>query len=228
LQTPNAATITCPSCGEKNKIKEGADRFTCAHCGSEQAVAPAASQRVAAPDSVEISQGQDGAWRISRRVFAEKHIFMAFFTVGWGFFIIFWYSGMTSGSPAPGLVLFSIIHVASTFYLAYATLAGFLNRTVIELNRETLRVFHEPVWWPGAKTLPITAVQQFFSKEKVRRFDNDTRITYELYALLQNDRQARLISGMETPDEARFFEQQLEEWLHLTDRPVSGEYRQVS
>jgi hypothetical protein len=43
----------------------------------------------------------------------------------------------------------------------------------------------------------------------------------------KDDRQTKLLSNLESPDIALFFEQQIETWLKIQDKPVVGELSRI-
>ncbi|RPJ43393.1 MAG: hypothetical protein EHM21_11600 [Chloroflexi bacterium] len=241
MTTPSAHLIplTCPSCGASIKVADGAGRYTCGYCGNEHlfvapavpAAAPAAAPvanpairpRVPTPASVRIVKDGQGAV-IIQRWFSWKYLPMAFFAVFWDAFLIFWYSmALSTGAPTMA-VLFPLIHVAVGVGITYTTLCGFLNRTNVELTRAELAVWFEPLPWPGEKTIKTAEIKQLYCKETISRGRRSTRYHYQLCAVTQDDREVKLVTNLDSPDIARFFEQQLEGWLKIEDQPVEGEF----
>jgi hypothetical protein len=43
-------------------------------------------------------------------------------------------------------------------------------------------------------------------------------------AVTRDDKEVQLIANLDSPDVAKYFEQQIETWLKITDQPVVGEY----
>ena len=115
------------------------------------------------------------------------------------------------------------MHVAVGIGITYSTIAGFLNRTTLELDREELSIWFEPVPWWGEKRIKTRDIKQLYCKEEVKQGKNGSSVSYDLYAVTQDIKQVKLLSGVESPDVALFFEQQLEDCLHITDQPVRGE-----
>ena len=108
--------------------------------------------------------------------------------------------------------------------MTYSVLAGFFNRTVIELTREELAVWFEPLPWLGEKTIKTAEIQQFYCKENVTHGKRgSTSYQYELHVITKDNRQVKLLGNIDAPDIALFFEQQLESWMKITDQPVVGE-----
>jgi hypothetical protein len=229
-------TLNCPSCGAKARISDDSSRLFCDHCGNEhlmqmkfipvpveQQVAQAIRPILSVPNSVRIEQ-DESSWRIIQSWFSWKYLPMALFAVVWCGFLVFWY-GIAFRSGELMMLLFPLAHVAAGVFITYTTLAGFLNRTTIELYQGELMIRFDPLPWPGEKKLPAREIKQLFCKEHLRRSKNGSTMVYHLYAVTQNDRQVKLLSSLESPDTALFLEQQLEEWLRITDQPVVGEMR---
>ena len=163
--------------------------------------------------------------RIVQRWFSLKYVPMAFFCVAWDAFLCFWYS-MAFGGDMPWIfIVFPIAHLAVGIGLTYSTLCGFINRTVLEVSREELTVWFEPLPWLGEKRLKTADLKQLYCKEKVTRGENSTTRQYQLYAVTRDDKEIQLLSNLDTPDVALFFEQQIEGWLRISDRPVVGEFK---
>ncbi len=228
-------TLTCPSCGAQIKVPEGSNRFTCGYCGNEhvlqisvQPVQPAQPSRsavrprVPVPASVRIVKDGQSAC-IVQRWFSWKYLPMAFFAVAWDSFLIFWY-GMAIGTHAPWIfVVFPIAHLAVGIGITYSTLAGFFNRTTVELTRDALSVWYDPLPWFGEKTVKTGDLKQLFCTESGSNGKNGPTYSYQLFAITRADRQVKLIGNLDSPDVALFFEQQLETWLRIEDVPVAGE-----
>lgn len=243
--------LKCPSCGGKGHMIEGTNRFHCDYCGTESLIqltyqqmqAPAAvperKEEVIRPKtpvpSTIITEHDANGSRIIQRWYSAKYIFMAFFCVVWDGFLCFWYSmvlggmGLTSmsgggmGGPPLIFALFPLVHVAVGLYLTYSTIAGFVNKTTVELTPGTLAIYFDPLPWPGEKKISTAEIKQLYCKEIHKRSKNGVHYTYNLYAVTQDDRQVQLLSGLDSPELARYFEQQLETWLRIKDQPVLGE-----
>lgn len=226
--------LTCPSCGAATRADSATGRFRCEYCGNvhlvrENPPAPEAVARKPAtlrlpqPHEVRLERDQRGSY-ITWRWFSWKYIPALFFCLFWDGFLFFWY-GLAFNMNAPLLFkLFPILHVAVGLYVTYTTLAGFLNRTNLELTQKELAVWFTPLPWPGEKTIPTAEIQQFFCREKIVHAKNSVRHSYTLSAITRAGLQVELLRDLDSPDLALFLEQQLEEWMNIEDRPVKGEY----
>ena len=163
-------------------------------------------------------------WRITRRWFSCVFIFLAFFCVFWDGFLVFWYS-IAFGAGAPLIAkLFPILHLALGIGLTYFTLAGFVNRTTIEVASDELTIQHGPLPWFGNHRLPVDQLEQLYSRQVVNQGKNGRiSYSYKVNAVTREGKKITLLSGLTESDQALFVEQQLEQHLGIKDRPVPGE-----
>ena len=121
------------------------------------------------------------------------------------------------------MIIFPVFHVAIGVALTYYTLAGFYNRTLISVGRGTLGIEHRPILWFGNRTLQASEISQLYTEQITTRGKNGPRISYQLSAVSQDSRKIKLLTGLESPDSARFIERQVEDWLGIRDKRVEGE-----
>lgn len=244
--------LKCPSCGGKGHMIDGSNRFRCDYCGTEsliqlsyqqvqaQAVVPERKEEVIRPKTpipttVRTERDENGS-RIIQRWYSAKYIFMALFCVVWDGFLCFWYSivlgsmGVSGiggvGGPPLIFALFPLVHVAVGLYITYTTIAGFVNRTTVELTHEALSIYFDPLPWPGEKKIPVSQIKQLYCKENRKTGKHGSvTYTYTLFAVTHEDRQVQVLSGLDTPELARYFEQQLESWMRIKDKRVVGELK---
>ena len=188
---------------------------------------PVIRPKAALPQRFQVDE--DGpVTRITWRWFNPVHIFMAFFCVIWDGFLIFWY-GMALSKGASGeevplvAILFPLGHLAAGVFITYFTLAGFLNRTRVEVSRDQLTIHHGPLPWPGNKDLPGRQLTQLFGEEITRRSKNGVTVTYDLVAVNRENRKVKLLTGLTERDQVLYLEQTLERRMGIEDAPVEGE-----
>jgi hypothetical protein len=176
------------------------------------------------PSGIEV-QNNARELRLVLRWFSPVYIFLAVFSLFWIGFLVIWYS-MAIGGPVI-FQLFPLLHVAAGIGLAYATLAGFLNRTTITVERGHLSVRHGPIPWNGNRELPADALEQLYCQEHVTHSRNGgTTIRYSVQAVgKESRRKITLVSGLTDRDQALFIESQVEQKLGIIDRPVTSEMR---
>jgi hypothetical protein len=151
---------------------------------------------------------------------------LAFFCIAWDSFLCFWYGvAFAGGIPWPVRLLvfvFPIAHLAIGVGLTYSTLAGFLNRTIMEVDKKTFKVHHKPLPWLGEVNVPTRDLKQLYCKEK-RGSGENSNTTYLLSAVLKNGRKIDVLSNLDSPDIAFFVERKVEAWLRIPDQSVQGE-----
>ena len=125
-----------------------------------------------------------------------------------------------SGEPMP---ISPLLHVAVGIGLIYYVVAGWLNRTHIFVSRGKIAVRHRPIPWLGNKELKASNVRQLYVKEKFLRSRRGPYVTYQVHALTRTRRNIKLVSGLETSEQALYIEQEIEKYLGIEDIPVEGE-----
>jgi hypothetical protein len=180
-----------------------------------------ARPRVEKPRSV-VTTDANGELTVQYRWFSLKYIFLTIFCLFWDGFLVFWYAiALRGGNPI--MILFPIIHVIAGIVITYATVAGYVNTTTLQIDGSRLRVRHHPLPWGRAVELGAGDVKQLFCEEKISRGRNGPSYTYNLNALLRNGTRKKVISGLDTADLPLYLEQHCEEWMRITDEPVAGE-----
>ena len=181
--------------------------------------------RVPQPEGIRVEETGNGL-RVSWRWFSGMFIFLLFFCIAWDSFLVFWYTA-AFGMGAPWIFkVFPIIHLAVGVGLTYFTLAGFLNRTTLELTPDALTVRHGPIPWGGNLTLPVLELVQFYCQERYQPTRRGRPLlTFQLCAVLKDGRKVSVLTGLDEREHVLFLEQTLEKWLDIKDQPVGGEMR---
>jgi hypothetical protein len=174
------------------------------------------------PEHISMEQTADGLL-FSYRWFSPAFIFIALFAVVWDGFLVFWYSVVTSEGAPMVMLLFPIIHVLVGIGITYFALAGFYNRTLVLVGEGKLSIQHVPLPWPGNRVLLAADLVQLYSKERVIRTRNGAQMKYQLNAITRENKTITLMSNLTAPDQVRYLEHKLEEYLGITDVPVQGE-----
>jgi len=173
------------------------------------------------PDKLELHHGGSGI-EIVRKWLGWQTLVLTAFAVFWCGFLFFWYSiALPMGDTF--MTLFPLIHVAVGIGLAYRALAGWVNTTRIAVDQGRLSVRHGPLPWLGNKDLDGSNLKQLYSKEKISQGRNSTTITYEVHALTANGRNEKLVSGLDSSEQALYIEQEIERYFRIEDTPVRGQ-----
>lgn len=177
------------------------------------------------PEKIEISRNFQHL-RIERKWFGFKFIVLTLFVIVWCGFLINWYA-MAFASPGLDLmfILFPLLHVTAGVGLAYYTLAGYLNKTVIEVDFSVLTIRQGPIPWWGDKTVSSKQLKQLYCKKD--GYSNYQRgyTSYAVHAITSEHRNIKLLSGLDSTEQALFIEQEIEKFLKIEDKPVKGEIR---
>ena len=178
--------------------------------------------QVPIPEHIQMGQTSEGL-TLTYRWFSYYFIFYAVFCFAWDGFLVFWYS-LAFTQNAPWIMfVFPLIHLSVGVGLTYYTLAGFYNKTVVTVGMGKLSIRHTPLPWPGNRILSASDLIQLYSEERILRTRSGSRTTFQLSAISTDNRKIKLLSGLNSPDEARFLEHKIEEQLGIRDRPVEGE-----
>jgi hypothetical protein len=118
--------------------------------------------------------------------------------------------------------LVPIILVAGGVVATYTTIAGLLNRTIIEAGATYLTLRHIPVPWRGNRKIPVSELQQLFCQAHEKR---KSSTTYSLNAVLGNGRTLRLLEDLSEAKQVLFLEHALEKHLGIVNQPVPGALR---
>jgi hypothetical protein len=180
-------------------------------------------RKVPRPGSIQYSESPEGI-RLARRWFTPGLIFLLFFCIVWDGFLVFWYSMAIGGAGPPGFfswifILFPICHVAVGIGLTYFVIAGFLNRTLIDVSRDELRVWHGPVPWKGNVRLDVERIDQLYCS-----FTQSSKgaQSFGVNVLLKDGRQLKLCSMLSSADEGRYLVRAIEDYLGLQHSPGAG------
>lgn len=227
--------LRCKSCGatlNPDNIVERLAMARCGHCGAVFAISGAPWQdpdkaeelqrpKVPMPRRIQV-QELGNSLEITRRWYGHAFLFLAGFCVVWNGFMIFWHV-MALSEGAWFMSLFGLIHTAVGIGLAYFTVAGFLNSTVIRARRGLIEITSGPVPWPGNKTVSTDDLEQLYSKEQIRHTKNGVSYAYQVHAITRGNVRKTLLKGLTEAEQALYIEQELERFLGIEDRPVRGE-----
>lgn len=236
---PAHAHLACPSCGARIAAEDmnlSAMAARCRACHGYvdlHAVLPAAQSATAAgaeplpvplPPQFQVQErGRD--LTIIHRWFTWVYPVLGVFCLFWMGFLAFWYAiALQPGTPLM-MKLIPLMHVAVGVGLSYVTVAGFVNRTTISIDRDHVTVRHGPLPWPGNVDVPGTALKQLFCTSKTVRQQRRTQTFYNVDAVLNDGRQLRLLRGLGAREQALFIEQAIERHLDIADRRVRSEMR---
>lgn len=227
--------LTCKSCGaaiDADNINLDHLIAKCAYCDSvfsfaDQFGGPADEQFLPRP-AVSMPKGISVANRgyelaITRSWFGARYVLLTFFTLVWNGFLVMWY-GIALSQRMWEMGLFASGHALIGVALIYATIAGYINKTLITVGSGRLKVEHGPLPWIGNKQLDAVAIKQLYCKERIHRGRNSTSYSYEVHAVTEAGVDEKVVSGLHNSEQALYLEQEIERFLGIKDRPVRGEF----
>ena len=173
------------------------------------------------PEKIELQEYPDYL-HISRKWFGWQTVFMTVFAVFWNGFLYNFFNNMGEDTDLFTRI-FPLIHVAAGVGISYHAIAGWFNKSNVFVSKEAIEINHKPVPWFGNKKLLSTDLKQLYAKEKISRNNNNTTVTYEVHAILNNGTNTKLLSGLETSEQALYIEQEIEKFLNIKNSPVRGE-----
>lgn len=105
----------------------------------------------------------------------------------------------------------------------YYALSKLINRTVIHVTPQQLTIRHKPLPYPGNKKVDPIILKQLYTQRRAHRQKNSVHYTYEVHMHAWDGRNEPLITRLTTPQQALYFEHQIESYLGIKDIPMTGE-----
>ena len=167
-------------------------------------------------------QHHNNYMQIDRKWFGLNIAFMSVFAIIWNGFIFNIYSGMEPDAELSQKLL-PLPFVAIGIGITYYAIAGWFNKTSIFVSRDAVEIQHKPIPWIGNKRLLVNNIKQLYTKEKISQNQNGTSVTYEVHVIVFNGKIIKLVSGLESSEQALFIEQEIEKYLKIENQPVRGE-----
>lgn len=117
-----------------------------------------------------------------------------------------------------------LILIAFTIMTIYYSLAKLVNTTNINVSHEELEVKHGPI--PFAKNLHLKKkdfTQLYVTQHRIGHRYYLYSTTYQINVILKSEEVITLVKGLHTPEQGRFIEHKIEDFLDITDIHVEGE-----
>jgi hypothetical protein len=126
-------------------------------------------------------------------------------------------------TPEMRIMWFAMIwclpHVAIGLLLFYATLAGLLNRTVIQVTPEFLTVRNGPVPWWGNRRLAVDEIERLYCGRHSSSGEEGEGYFSGVKAMTKGGGKVEVVTDLDEPAQARFIKQELERWLQIPGHP---------
>lgn len=106
----------------------------------------------------------------------------------------------------------------------YYSLVKILNTTNILVTHDELDVTHNPL--PFAKNLKLKKedfTQLYVTQHRIGNRHTLYSTTYQINVILTSEEVITLVKGLHTPEQGRFIENKIEDFLGITDIHVEGE-----
>lgn len=117
-----------------------------------------------------------------------------------------------------------IVLLTTSLIVIYYSLAKLLNKTTIKVTHDEIRVRHKPV--PFSKNLVLKkedVTQLYVTQHRIGHRYYLYYTTYQINVILSDDEVITLVKGLSTPNQGRFIENKIEDFLDITDIHVEGE-----
>jgi hypothetical protein len=180
------------------------------------------------PENIKIDQNFQHLC-IVRKWFGIKFILLTLFVIFWDAFLINWYA-MAFSSSFQGafdvmFIIFPLFHVALGMGLSYYVVAGYVNKTMIYVDFDSISIRHGPIPFWGNKDVSSKTITQLYCKRDEHFGGYRSYGTFAVHAITSERRNIKLLTGLDTSEQALFIEQEIEKFLNIEDKPVKGEIR---
>lgn len=166
-------------------------------------------------------EGGMGDLRITRRWLSGSTGGLTVACLFWNGIMAVWY-GMAITQGQWLLAVYGLLPALAGLVLAYGTVAGYLNKTVITVNSSGLEVKNGPIPAPGNMRLETMNLKQLYTKQSMSR-SRVTRYLYQVRAINSQNQDQSVVDGLTDPMQALYIEQEIESSLGIKDWPVRGE-----
>ena len=117
-----------------------------------------------------------------------------------------------------------IILIFVSFFVIYYSLAKLMNTTQIRVSHQEIRVQHGPI--PFSRNIVLKkedVTQLYVTQHRIGHRYYLYSSTYQINAILTNKETITLVRGLHFPQQGRFIEHKIEDFLDITDIHVEGE-----
>lgn len=146
--------------------------------------------------------------------------FMVFFTLIWDAFMVMWFV-IALNTGAYGMALAGTLHGAVGVGLTYWLLAHYLNMTRLIVTQDEIRVITTPVYVHAPRRLATAHIDQLYVRQT--EYAANGKHHYEVVADTLDVGTVKVVGGFLNYADAAYVEQEIEQFLNITDAPVPGE-----
>lgn len=153
--------------------------------------------------------------------FKNKYLISLFAAPLFAFFLVksAYITGSFNHLTIPVLML-----ISASFLIIYYSLAKLLNITKIRVTHLEIKVNHSPI--PFSKNLILKkeeVTQLYVTKHRIVSRYYLYSTTYQINVIMSNGNVITLVKGLHNPEQGRFIENKIEDFLDITDIHVEGE-----
>jgi hypothetical protein len=174
-------------------------------------------QREGTPSDGIYRSAETRALVITRRWFTKDALFLLMVALVIDVTLVVW-SGLffTRGGPWI-MVLFLLSLLFVGWLVSYEALCRLFNRSIIRVGGGLLTVRHGPIPAGKARDVPVEEVRQLYVEEIV---GSKGAKSYNVQIVLTTGPTLTLVTELQSPLQARFLEQTVEDHLRLPDEPM--------
>jgi len=172
------------------------------------------------PNNMHLNQ-KTGSIEFEYSWFKIKYLISMFAAPVFAFFLVKseYITGSFNHFTIPVLLL-----VLASLLIIYYSLAKVLNVTKIRVTHLAIKVAHSPI--PLYKNLILkkeNVTQLYVTKHRFGHRYYLYSTTYQINVILKNKDVITLVEGLHSPEQGRFIENKIEDFLDITDAHVDGE-----
>ena len=151
---------------------------------------------------------------ITRTWFQMKYLLFTPFVIIWDAFVFWGYKTTFSTQKVDWLVvLFMLLHLFLSVALTYGLLAGFLNKTTIDVTPNVISVKHSPLPLGGNWRISSKEISQLECKKEYPRKGLFWIPIISIVAKKNKQETITLLTGLKTIEQAIFLKKEIEVFL---------------
>lgn len=158
---------------------------------------------------------------IKKKWFDYGHVLQLIFALMLNTFIGFIIYLLAQHHTSVGIFMAGILSISIialfmqvvALWMLYQAICGLLNTTVIKVDRSAISIHFKPLPWYGAKTISRKDILQLHVSEKDDSDADLKDISYQLQIIVKNSDPIYLLKNLETPEQAQFIEEKIEQYL---------------
>jgi hypothetical protein len=150
---------------------------------------------------------------IEKKWYSTRYVLLFLFSLIWNSFPFVFYPAIVLEQVSLVAYLFLILYAIAGIWMFYSAICGFINKTSIQADKESIRVRHNPLPWTGQRSILKQDIDQVYVVQQIHFNKGTSYITYSVDLLTKYDKTLTLLEGLDTLTEARFIEQKLGNFL---------------